>query len=327
MSRTTRYAQTSALPAIAAALALISTPSLAQSTTPSTTDPAATAQPAPTPPVTDATPVPAEPTATVSTTTPSASPDPATTATAETRTVRTTRTPAPKSASTVTRTAVTRHAAAPARTATAQAASAPAPAPTAIALSPEPVAATVAGRTSKPAPAPAATGKPASGPDETLPIAGGALALLALGGAAYGLSRRRRHEEEWVDEEWADETAMTHAPEVGAVAAAEPRHDPIVHDEQPQIVAPSAFAWGATAPQEDRQRDAGDDRLPGETWVQRAYRGPTANNPSVSLKNRLRRAAFFDKRERDVAAGLAEPVEPDAGLPEAMTEEREREFA
>ena len=50
-------------------------------------------------------------------------------------------------------------------------------------------------------------------------------------------------------------------------------------------------------------------------------------NPSVSLKVRLRRAAFFDKRERDVAAGTAEPVEPDAGLPETMVEEQERELA
>ena len=42
---------------------------------------------------------------------------------------------------------------------------------------------------------------------------------------------------------------------------------------------------------------------------------------SVSLKNRLRRAAFFDKRERDVAAGEARPVDPEAGLPEAAVEQ------
>jgi hypothetical protein len=47
----------------------------------------------------------------------------------------------------------------------------------------------------------------------------------------------------------------------------------------------------------------------------------------VSLKNRLRRAAFFDKRERDVAAGVAEPVEMDAGLPDAMADEQERQLA
>ena len=58
-----------------------------------------------------------------------------------------------------------------------------------------------------------------------------------------------------------------------------------------------------------------------ETHVERAMRGPTPDNPSLSLKKRLKRAAFFDQRERDVAAGEAEPVEPDAGLPDAMTDE------
>ena len=58
-----------------------------------------------------------------------------------------------------------------------------------------------------------------------------------------------------------------------------------------------------------------------ETHVDRAMRGPTPDNPSLSLKKRLQRAAFFDKREREVAAGEADPVDPDAGLPEAMTEE------
>ena len=58
-----------------------------------------------------------------------------------------------------------------------------------------------------------------------------------------------------------------------------------------------------------------------ETHVDRAMRGPTPDNPSLSLKKRLQRAAFFDKREREVAAGDAEPVDPDAGLPEALTED------
>ena len=105
---------------------------------------------------------------------------------------------------------------------------------------------------------------------------------------------------------------------------------PILHEEQPAIVAPSAFAWG-NAPSEPTRPAAqaaeDDDRLPGESWVERAYRGPTPNNPSVSLRARLKRAAFFDKREREVAAGTAEPVEMDAGLPEAMVEEQERELA
>jgi hypothetical protein len=36
--------------------------------------------------------------------------------------------------------------------------------------------------------------------------------------------------------------------------------------------------------------------------VQAAYRGPTPDNPSLSLKNRLRRASFFDQQERRAAS-------------------------
>ena len=58
-----------------------------------------------------------------------------------------------------------------------------------------------------------------------------------------------------------------------------------------------------------------------ESHVDRAMRGPTPDNPSLSLKTRLKRAAFFDKREREVAQGTAEPVDPDAGLPDRGVEE------
>ena len=102
--------------------------------------------------------------------------------------------------------------------------------------------------------------------------------------------------------------------------------EPVVFEQQPAIVAPSAFAWGSTDDPAPAAADQ-DDRQPGETWVERAYRGPSADNPSLSLRARLKRAAFFDKREREVAAGVAEPVDADAGLPEAMTEEQERELA
>jgi hypothetical protein len=60
-----------------------------------------------------------------------------------------------------------------------------------------------------------------------------------------------------------------------------------------------------------------------ESHVERAMRGPTPDNPSLSLKKRLKRAAFFDQRDREVAAGDAEPVDADAGLPEAMTQDQE----
>jgi hypothetical protein len=88
----------------------------------------------------------------------------------------------------------------------------------------------------------------------------------------------------------------------------------------------SAFSWGDRA-SETASVDDGSDRNPRETWVERAYRGPSPANPSASLKNRLRRAAFFDKRERDVAEGKAEPIDTDAGLPDAMVEDQERELA
>ena len=58
-----------------------------------------------------------------------------------------------------------------------------------------------------------------------------------------------------------------------------------------------------------------------ESHVDRAMRGPTPDNPSLSLKTRLKRAAFFDQRERQVEAGEAEPGEAEAGLPEAGVEE------
>ncbi len=100
---------------------------------------------------------------------------------------------------------------------------------------------------------------------------------------------------------------MEEEPVVAAPAVDEPRHDAIVHAEQPAIVAPAAFTWGnRQRATEERDRDSDDDRLPGETWVERAYRGP---------------------RERDVAGGIAEPMDPDAGLPEAMSEEREWELS
>ena len=134
--------------------------------------------------------------------------------------------------------------------------------------------------------------------------------------------RRRREEEAWTYDEAVSEPPAAAEPVVAA------EQEPVVYEEQPAIVAPSAFAWGerSSQPRADQTVDE-DDRMPGETWIQRAYRGPTPNNPSVSLKARLKRAAFFDKRERDVAAGRAEPVDMDAGLPEAMVDEEERETA
>jgi hypothetical protein len=158
---------------------------------------------------------------------------------------------------------------------------------------------------------------------ETLPIAGGALALLAIGGAAVGVASRRRRRRE---QELADAQTLSYEP-FETTAAPEPQPQPqpqpILHGDQPATApAASAFAWG-NRPEPTEATAAEDDRRPGETWVERAYRGPTTNNPSVSLRNRLKRAAFFDKREREAAAGIAAPVSGNAGLPGAMAGERE----
>jgi hypothetical protein len=322
MTRTTHYARTSALPAIAAALALSSTPLFAQEVQP--TEPAPVTQTT-APPATDATPATTD-TSTATSTADTATPAATTTArTTRTHTVRSvkTATPKPKAATTVTRTTVTRQAAAPA----------PAPAPTApptaqpAAPNSESAVAPVVDLTSSSAAKPATPTHSGMSNTEMLEFGAGALALIALGGIAFSTVRRRREERAWHGD-WEAEQAVEHDAAVAAPAAVEVHHDHVVHDEQPAVVAPSAFSWGATAPAtQHAERDSEDDRLPGETWVQRAYRGPSANNPSVSLKNRLRRAAFFDKRERDVAAGLAEPVDANAGLPDAMVDEQEREFA
>ena len=153
------------------------------------------------------------------------------------------------------------------------------------------------------------------------------LALIAI--AALVASRRRRRALEAADEDTAYESYET-AP----VSEAEPKPEPepIIRDGQPIMAPASAFAWGTESQVREERAEASsttdlDDRRPGESWVERAYRGPSPSNPSASLRNRLSRAAFFDKRERDVAAGLAEPVDPTAGLPDAMVEEQERENA
>jgi hypothetical protein len=161
--------------------------------------------------------------------------------------------------------------------------------------------------------------------EQTAEIGGAAIVLMVLGAGAIALSRRKRRREEQAAE-WNEES-----PEAEA-------HDPLFEEpmfqhepptvRQPAIATPerSAFGWNDDQPC-DEALDDGSDRCPGETWVERAYRGPSPANPSVSLKHRLSRAVFFDKRERDVAAGKAAPVDPDAGLPDAMIEEQERERA
>jgi hypothetical protein len=232
---------------------------------------------------------------------------------------------------------VTKRSAAPAATATAAAAAAAAaaaPAPqTAAGTAQQPAVAPVVRFNAKPAPPATRAESTASRllkeTNGNLPIAaGGALALLALGGTAAAVRGRRRRRQE---QEWADAQSLSYEPFETAAAESEPAPEPTMAQQQPASAERSAFTWGnqaqtAAPAQPSESTGEQDDRRPGETWVERAYRGPSPNNPSVSLRHRLSRAAFFDKREREVAAGRAQPVDATAGLPEAAVEEQ-RELA
>ena len=327
MIKATQFARTSALPAIAAVLALSSTTSLAQQAQPTPAEPTTTpttAAPSTTAP--DVAPSAAQPSSSAADTGTAASSAPATVAPA-TAAKRTARAKAAPSHAATTRAASAAKPSAPVVTHKIRSATAAKSLEPSAPIAPPvvPLAAQAAAKPPAQAQPPAKASTPNN--DTALEIGGGALALLALGGAAFAIARRRRSEDE---EEWSEEQAYEETGAEPAVAASEPietaempRHDPVAQ-EQSAIVAPqaSAFSWGGSK-EAASSSDDGSDRRPGETWVERAYRGPSAANPSVSLRNRLRRAAFFDKRERDVAAGTAVPVDAGAGLPDAMSEERE----
>ena len=168
----------------------------------------------------------------------------------------------------------------------AKAESAPAPLPAPVAKT-VPTAAETAAATPAAAPAPLATATQTthatSLDDEALPIAGGVgLAVLALGGAvAYGVSRRRRERKE--DELLLEPTQ--------AAAVAVPEAETLTPVTE---IKPVRGRMPKTLPN-------GFDISRFGRHTQAAYLGPTEDNPSFSLKRRLKRASFFDQREREAA--------------------------
>jgi hypothetical protein len=167
------------------------------------------------------------------------------------------------------------------------------------------------------------------------PIAGGvALALLALIVVAMAMrSRRRRRDEKFAAAE-TYEPALDEVPAQAPVLAtpdplfAEPAFAPLAAQPAPAVAlvpavamgaAPAAFGSAEFLPDGAEAATAGPcaDAAPG-SHVEAACEGPSEDNPSLSIKKRLKRAQFFDQREQLAAAGMAVPVASDAGLPDAV---------
>lgn len=148
-------------------------------------------------------------------------------------------------------------------------------------------------------------------------VGGGALALLALAGAAVAM-RRRRHSNDavYAGDQWAadgdhavaePEAVIPPEPEPLVAAEAEPMSATARRaDWQPtDMTSAETLAMSKPTPRHDLIDDALTTPLPAGfdlsrfgPHVQAAYRGPTEDNPSLSLRHRLRRAAALDQRER-----------------------------
>ena len=126
----------------------------------------------------------------------------------------------------------------------------------------------------KAAPAPRPVER-ATADDSNLPweIAGGAAALLLIGGAGLAFARRRRAS----NEVWEFDEAPADAEWVPGAAATEPE----------PVVAPQTTPTFAAAPSGSMGRHEA-----------MAMAGPTPDNPFATLQKRLARARFLDRQER-----------------------------
>lgn len=281
-----------ALSAIIALTAISTTPAFAQEVDPLAATPPAAESPAPvaSDPLTPSADPVAAPTTDVAPVAETTTPEAAPVATA----------PKAKAATKPTARTAVKRSAAPAAAATAVAAPAAAPAID-PAIAPPPVGEIPAEALPPAAPVVAeAPVEPAQPVAALLPIAGAAgLGLLAILGIGLVLRRRRRSAAEEAAEQY-DLVSTT-----PAVAS-----EPEFRREQEPVAERPAFAWAqtpaaqapaATAPAAAATSTAlpsGFDISRFGRHVQAAYRGPSPDNPSLSLKKRLKRANFFDMKER-----------------------------
>jgi hypothetical protein len=163
--------------------------------------------------------------------------------------------------------------------------------------------------TATPAPAPTTSASRGDATDDTLEIAGaGGVAVLALAGGAFALYRRKRRDEEEEVYEIVP-VAMKPAPVVAPAVAGEAIE-----------TAPAMTSVAPVAVQGATKLPNGFDLSRFGPRVQAAYRGPTSDNPSLSLRTRLKRAHFYDMRERRAAeASQTTAAKPQAAPASATT--------
>ena len=134
----------------------------------------------------------------------------------------------------------------------------------------------------------------------------------------FALRRRRRSEEELADAEYyepAHEAEAQPALEAAPVVAeplAELPPEPDAAELPTEPAAAPAFVAAPAATASDCA-----DAAPG-SHVEAACEGPTPDNPSLSIKKRMKRARFFDQREFLAEAGEVAPMASNAGLPDSV---------
>lgn len=144
--------------------------------------------------------------------------------------------------------------------------------------------------------------------DWAIPAVAIAVIVIALIFAGWALSRRRRRrldEAMWYDETPVAESEPEIAPASAEPASAEDLVEPPEADWQPELVTP-APATAAVVHEAEQPAEttlpSGFDLSRFGPHVQAAYRGPTEDNPSLSLRHRLRRGAALDQMDRRNAA-------------------------
>jgi hypothetical protein len=137
--------------------------------------------------------------------------------------------------------------------------------------------------------------------DEALPIAGAAgLGLLALGAIGLAVQGRRRRREERTHQ-LANQQYLAEHPEEPTT-----RHDePAFHRTSPAMAVVTPAAVHTDVPR--TKLPEGFDLSRFGPHTQAAYLGPSDDNPSLSLKHRLRRAAAMDQRARQ-QTGTTRPM-------------------